>query len=339
MSNRLRVRDGASRVAMDPDAKCPTREVKMSVQQHGNLWTIILAGGRGERLSGFVKRMFGHGKPKQFCTFVGSRSMYEHTLDRADTISAPDHKVTVVAEEHYLAGWPELSKERPGKVIVQPRNRDTAAAVFLALNYVRRHDPEATVLICPSDHFVYPERQFCRAMVSAAELAADTGRVVLIGVQADRPETEYGWIRPGDDLGCRDGYRIRRVDACLEKPNLETCKTALSTGYLWNTSVLAAQVSHLWAAGWDCFPDMMILFQEYEASIGSPEESIKLRALYERMPSRNLSTDVLERIPHRLAVMELSSVVWADWGHAERIVETLRWLGTPSPLAAGQAAR
>ena len=91
----------------------------MLAQRRGNLWSVILAGGRGDRLSGFVKRMFGHGKPKQFCTFVGSRSMLAQ-LDRADTISAPDHKVTVVAEEHYLAGWPELVKgarkiaHRPG---------------------------------------------------------------------------------------------------------------------------------------------------------------------------------------------------------------------------------
>jgi mannose-1-phosphate guanylyltransferase len=310
----------------------------MLAQQHANLWPIILAGGRGERLSAFVKRMFGHGKPKQFCTFVGSRSMYEHTLDRADTISAADHKVTIVAEEHYLAGWPELSKERPGKVIVQPGNRDTAPAVFLALSYVRIHDPEAIVLICPSDHFVFPERQFCRAMLSAARLAEERRLVVLLGVQPDRPDTEYGWICPGADLGCTDGYRIRQVDAFLEKPNLETCKTAMSMGGLWNTSVIAAQASHLWSVGWNCFPGMMALFQEYEATIGSSEESTKLRAIYDRMPSHNFSTDVLQCIPDQLAVIELSAVVWADWGHSDRIIETLRWMGWRSPLAVGQAA-
>jgi len=206
------------------------------------------------------------------------------------------------------------------------------------LNYVRAHDPEATVLICPSDHFVYPERQFCKAMVSAARLATETPNLlVLLGVQPDRPETEYGWIRPGADLGRADGYRIRMVDSFIEKPNLETCRTALTTGCLWNTSVIAARAAHLWAVGWDCFPEMMILFQEYESSIEFSEESLKLRAIYERMPSRNLSTHVLECIPHQLAVLELNSVVWADWGQSERIIETLRWMGRPSPLAIGQA--
>jgi mannose-1-phosphate guanylyltransferase len=299
----------------------------------------VLAGGRGERLATFVKRTFGHTKPKQFCTFVGTRSMLEHTLDRADEISAPQHKVTVLAEEHYQAGWAQMSKGRPGKVVVQPLNRDTAAAVFVGVTHVRASDPDALLVICPSDHFIYPESRFCEAVFSAVKAVEEVQRlIVLLGVRPEGPETEYGWIQPGTGLGHSNGDEIRAVKTFVEKPGLEACKIALASGCLWNTSIIATTAGRLWAAGWLCFPETMILFKEYERWIGSSLEKTKLRDLYEAIPCCNLSRDLLEHIPKHVGVMELTSVVWSDWGHPERIAETLRLMEKQPALPHGCGA-
>jgi len=308
-------------------------------QENANLWSIILTDEHHQQLSSFAQRTFGQTKPKSFCTFVGTRSMFEHTLDRADQISAPERKVTVIAEEHSLAGWPEVSKQRSGQIIAQPRNRDSAAAVFLALAHVRAQDPNATVVICPSDHFIYPEDRFCKAVLSAARLAKELKYlIVLLGVQPDKPDTEYGWIRPGPNLGWADGYRVRAVEAFMEKPDLDVCKVAMATGGLWNTSILTASAAELWASGWLCCPDVMRLFEEYEKSIGSSQEKAQLKAIYEQMPSHNLSADILQYIPKQLAVVELTSVLWSDWGKSERIGETLRLLGNRAEPRKGQTA-
>jgi mannose-1-phosphate guanylyltransferase len=308
-------------------------------QQCKNVWSIILAGGRGERLTTFVKRTLGHTRPKQFCTFVGTRSMLEHTLDRADEISAPQQKVTVLAERHYQAGWAQMVVDRPGKVVVQPQERDTAAAVFVALTYVRAYDPDALLVICPSDHFIYPESQFCEEALNAVKAAQEINRlIVLLGVQPDRSETEYGWIEPGTVLGWSNGCDIREVTTFVEKPSREACETALANGCLWNTSIIATTAGRLWAAGWLCFPETMTLFKEYEPWIGSPWEKTKLRELYEKLPSFNLSRDLLQRAVQHIAVMELNSVVWSDWGKAERIVETLRRIGRRPAFSLTHAA-
>ena len=100
-----------------------------------NLWSIILAGGEGERLTPLVQRWLGRHKAKQYCTFIGTRSMFQHTLDRADLLSDPERKVTVIAQAHREEVMPQLVGRQPGRLIFQPTNRDTAVGVFLALTF------------------------------------------------------------------------------------------------------------------------------------------------------------------------------------------------------------
>ena len=84
------------------------------------LWSIILAGGNGERLKPMVQRWLGRHRPKQYCTFIGTRSMFQHTVDRSDRIVSPQRRVTVIARDHRDDAWPQLSSRPQGKVMLQP---------------------------------------------------------------------------------------------------------------------------------------------------------------------------------------------------------------------------
>ena len=106
-----------------------------------NVWSIVLAGGEGERVKPFVRRWLGHSRPKQYCTFVGTRSMFEHTLDRATRIALPQRTVVVAARHHRSELRNQLFAHLTHKVIEQPLNRDTAAGLFLPISYVRARDP------------------------------------------------------------------------------------------------------------------------------------------------------------------------------------------------------
>lgn len=289
------------------------------------LWSIILAGGEGSRMSAFVHRWLGRPTPKQYCAFVGTRSMFQHTLDRASRLTPPDRMVTVVARNHRrdaLAQWGDL---RGGTILFQPANRDTAAGLFLPLTYIRARAPEATVVLYPSDHFVYPEDRFLDAVRRAVQIAeSHSDRVVMLGVAPDRLELDYGWIQPGRPLESRDGEAMQSVRSFLEKPDAAQADAALRAGALWNTLVLAAKVDVLWRLGWQCLPDMMRHFEQLEQAIGGPEETRVLNAMYHELPIHNLSSDLLQRVPDQLAVIELTGVLWSDWGKPERIAETLR---------------
>ena len=299
-------------------------------------WSIILAGGEGERVQPFVRRWLGLPRPKQYCAFVGTRSMFQHTVDRARQL-VPDDRAVVVAARHH---WPDVDPQlrgRPiGKLLWQPANRDTAAGVFLPLSYIWRRDPQATVVVYPSDHFIFPEPRFLdtvRRAIAAVEALPD--RMLLLGVRPDRSETEYGWIECGPVLAGSPAHPVRAVSAFIEKPSAVRADSAFRSGALWNTLVLVAKAEALWRAGQACFPGMMPLFDRLASAWDGRDERAAVEAAYREMPAYNFSAHLLQRAATRVAVMELTGVLWSDWGKPERIVETIRRIGkTPAfPLS------
>ncbi|MEC4674461.1 MAG: sugar phosphate nucleotidyltransferase [Nitrospirota bacterium] len=291
-------------------------------------WSIVLAGGEGERVRPLIQSWLGRHRPKQYCTFVGTRSMFQHTLHRAAKLTPPDRMMTVVAHGHGNTPWTQFDGIPGIQVLRQPLNRDTAAGIFLPLAYIRARDPEATVLLYPSDHFVYPEDRFVEVvqhMVWAAERYPQ--RLVLLGVQPDCLELEYGWIQPGATFDQSSSCHVRAVQAFLEKPNPLQASRAMAAGAVWNTLILAAKLQKLWELGWRCFPEMMPLFERLCEAIGGPEEGKVLDATYRVMPARNFSSGLLQQVPENIAMIELTGVLWSDWGKPERIVETLQKIG------------
>lgn len=301
------------------------------------LWSIVLAGGEGTRVGSFVQRWLGKQRPKQFCTFVGTRSLLQHTLDRAARLAPVERSVLVVAQTHREEAMAQLDGRGVGTLLFQPANRDTAAGVFLPLTYIRARDPHATVVIYPSDHFVYPEEKFLDTVqhaVQAAERLCD--RVVLLGVAPDRLELDYGWILPGPRLAHAGRKPVQAVQRFLEKPTAQQADDALSNKALWNTMVMTAKVDTFWQLGRLCFPDLMERFERLGRAIGTPEEARVLDAIYHNMPARNFSSDLLQQVPDRVAVTELTNALWSDWGRPERIADALRRIDrTPAfPLEA-----
>jgi mannose-1-phosphate guanylyltransferase len=289
------------------------------------VWSIILAGGEGTRLRALVHRWLGRPKPKQYCAFVGTRSMFQHTLDRASRLTPPERMVTVVAHGHRHDALAQLDGRGGNTMLFQPANRDTAAGVFLPLTYIRARAPQATVVLYPSDHFVYPEERFLETVRRAVRIAESRpDRVVMLGVAPDRLELDYGWIQPGQPFIDLPGELVQAVHSFLEKPDAAQADAAIRTGALWNTLVFAANVELLWTLGWQCLPDMMPLFERLSQAIGGPEEGRVLEAIYRDMPAKNFSSGLLQRVPEQLAVVELTGVLWSDWGKPERIAETLR---------------
>jgi mannose-1-phosphate guanylyltransferase len=165
------------------------------------LWSIVLAGGNGERISADIYRWMGRPVPKQYCSFVGTRSMLQHTIARADALGLKEHQLTVVAMAHRQEAESQLADRAKGNIIVQPKNCDTFAGIFLPLTHAYARDPEATVVIYPSDHFIYPENAFIEMTASAIQAAEELqDMLILIGVPAENADQDYGWILPGSKL-------------------------------------------------------------------------------------------------------------------------------------------
>ncbi len=119
-------------------------------------WATVLAGGESERMQPLIRSWLGYDRPKPYCAFLGDHSMLRHTLDRVRDVVPPDRTMTVINGKHRGFLDQALSGQTPGRLFEQPVDRGTAPGVFLPVTQIMEEDPEATVLILPSDHFVFP---------------------------------------------------------------------------------------------------------------------------------------------------------------------------------------
>src|SRR3989304_5106771 len=109
----------------------PPDSTSGAVGPRGNLWGIVLAGGDGRRLEGFVGRILEKGGPKQYCAFIGQRSMLQHTLDRARHLVPRERLLTVITAAHRAWALRQLDGQPGETILIQPANRDTAPGALL----------------------------------------------------------------------------------------------------------------------------------------------------------------------------------------------------------------
>lgn len=299
----------------------------MRKRRETSVWSVVLAGGEGERTREFIERWLGEARPKQYCAFTGARSLFQDAIDRAGAIGPLDRTIAVVANSHGRWLGEQLRDRRIRALLFQPQNRGTAVGLYLALNFVRRVDPEAVVVVHPSDHFIHPRAAFATTLSRSLEAAEHfSDRLVLLGAKPDRPESDYGWIIPGRLLERMDGTRIRTVKRFREKPSSSQAADAMTAGGLWNTLILAGKLKTFWNLAERCLPEMVRRFEtlnELPDSLHSPS----LHSVYRDMPSCDLSSGLLEKASDALLVMELEDNTWSDWGRPHRILESLRRFG------------
>jgi len=308
------------------------------IQQQSHLWSLVLAGGDGRRMRPLIKQWLGREKPKQYCTFVGTRSMFQHTVDRADTFAPPERRVTVAASSHRHDVMSQLDGRHPGILLFQPANRDTAAGLFLGVASIRARDPFARIAVFPSDHYVAPECVFVDTVrCAAATLDFSSDRIVMLGCVPDHPETDYGWIQPGGEIGGAPGLPVQAVRRFVEKPCAEEAASVMAEGGLWNTFVFVARAETLWNLGWQYVPDVLALIDSsHDTPLGETDPR-DLEQIYRRMPALNFSSELLARAASSTAVMELRDVAWSDWGRPERIAEALASLERQPSFRSGSS--
>lgn len=304
-------------------------------------WAVILAGGDGMRLRSLVRQVLGADRPKQYARLLGPRTLLRQTLDRVALAISDERTLVVTVRQH--AGY--IAEEFAGcshpRVLAQPLERGTAAGVLYPAHWIAWRNPEATVAIFPSDHFLLGETTF---MAHVAEVTAwvekHPERLVLLGAQPTSPEVEYGWIEPAEALGELSTGPVRAVRQFWEKPSVARARACFGAGHLWNTSVLVGKVATLVQTGWQALPELSDRLAHIEPFVGTPEEADAVRQAYELMPRANFSKHVLEVCPDALAVSRLPHIVWSDLGSPHRVMEALtrmrirpEWARTLSPSA------
>jgi len=293
-----------------------------------HLWGIVLAGGEGKRLQEFIRKRYGAERPKQYSAIIGRRSMLRHTLDRVEKIIPPKQLQIVVAGKHrkYL---PEVLKEREKRaVLFTPENRESAASIYLALSHIYVRDPEAVIVIFPSDHFIGEEERFLQYVELAISFSEEhPDYIVLLGIKPTEAISDYGWIEPSKNFLNHKGNRFYRVVCFSEKPNLESAQQYFNKGWLWNSLVLAAKCDTLvkmYRQHLECIYDA---FKKAKTNYGTDKEEDFIANAFAGIPSKSFSKSVLEEIPDSLFVLRVEGIFWSDWGNKEQVLKDLDSLG------------
>ncbi|WP_163649717.1 mannose-1-phosphate guanylyltransferase/mannose-6-phosphate isomerase [Modicisalibacter sp. 'Wilcox'] len=196
---------------------------------------VILSGGSGSRLWPMSRA----GYPKQFLALHGDggETMLQATARRAqgEEFTAP---LLVCNEEHRFIVAEQLRQAaiQPSDIILEPAARNTAPAVAVAAARISQYNPEALMLVMPSDHVILDEPSFHDAVQVAAR-AADEGALVTFGVTPDAPETGYGYIQRGE-AWAGNAPGVYRVTRFVEKPDRDTAQAYLEAGdYAWNSGI------------------------------------------------------------------------------------------------------
>ena len=303
-------------------------------------WGVVLAGGKGIRLAGLTRRLYGEDRPKQYAVLTGRKSLLRQTLDRVGLLIPPQRTVvvTMAGQSSYMTA--ELRHEPSAPhVLEQPKDRGTAAAILLAARQVLTRDPEATLVVMPSDHFVANDEAFMAHVAEAVEFLEDRPeRIVLLGAEPSEAETDYGWIELGETVPRSGRSPMYRVRSFSEKPSQATADLLFACGALWNTFVFAGRASALIEAGRACLPSLHERLARLDSFLGTEHERWALGQAYELAQRASFSRAILERCPERLAVMRMSGTSWCDLGTPERVARTLDRLGIRPEWAAALGA-
>jgi mannose-1-phosphate guanylyltransferase len=203
---------------------------------------------------------------------------------------------------------------------VQPSNRETSASILFPLLHVVRRDPEARVIIFPSDHFILEEHRFMKYVAAGdAFIERHSKYLLLLGVELIHPGADYGWIETSMKIAEIDGSEIFRVKRFLEKPDAQKASVLQKNHSLCNTMVLAGLASTVIRKFRLTTPAVFQAFKRIDAELLSPREGEVVEEVYATLPSVDFSNAILQHDPRGLAVLRVHDVYWNDWGSGGRI--------------------
>jgi mannose-1-phosphate guanylyltransferase len=271
-----------------------------------NLYAVVLCGGRGERFWPKSRRAL----PKQFIALFGRQSLTQETSARVLELCPPARQLFVAPAEFQSVLRRQLGSS--ARFVFEPKGRNTAPAIGLAAEYLKREDPGATMLVLPADHLIEERPAFLKAVQMGARLARK-GLLVTFGIRPDRPDTGYGYVQLGELIAGKGSLTAHRVQAFREKPSPVRARAYLKAGnYVWNSGMFIWRVDAILAAFQRFMPEFHARLEEFGRAIDTRREKQALARLYQDAPSISIDYAVMEKADNVACVR--GAFDWDDVG-------------------------
>ena len=242
-----------------------------------NYYAIIMAGGVGSRFWPVSTTEF----PKQFHDMLGSGdTLIQKTFSRLSQLIPVENILILTNEKYNSLVLEQLPLVKQEQVLLEPAMRNTAPCILYASLKIKKQNPDALMVVAPSDHWIEDEKTFTENLQNCFDFCAKENALMTLGIQPTFPNTGFGYI----EFAKADINPIKKVNQFREKPDFETAKSFLASGnFLWNggifiwsvKSILEAfekfqpQMNNLFLKGWDCYnteKEQLFIDQNYGLS-------------------------------------------------------------------------
>lgn len=280
-----------------------------------NCYCVIMAGGAGTRFWPLSRIA----KPKQFLDVADTgKTFLRHTYERFSKIF-PCSNILVVTADRYkdivAEQIPELTAEN---ILLEPYSRNTAPCIAYATYTLLQRNPDARMVVTPSDHLIEDEELFVQTIIKAFDYIDDNDVLMTLGVVPTRPDTNYGYIQA---YGGQDAYKSSepmQVKTFTEKPDKELAKVFISTGeFFWNSGIFIWKASVIREEMEKYLPEVNGLFTGWERAIGSPIENNFIARVYTDCANISIDYGVMEKTSR--AWICPVKFGWSDFGTWESL--------------------
>ncbi|NMB70946.1 MAG: mannose-1-phosphate guanylyltransferase [Bacteroidales bacterium] len=279
---------------------------------NNNQYCVIMAGGIGVRFWPLSREA----RPKQFLDILGTgRTFLQETYDRFSKI-IPAGNIYVVTNKMYKQlvreQVPQIAEDH---ILLEPLRKNTAPCVAYASYRILSENPDAIMVVAPSDHLITREEEFLRIVQQGLEFVAENDALLTLGIKPSRPETGYGYIQVnGSDNGSalqRAG--IRKVKTFTEKPNAELARIFYESGeFFWNAGIFLWSVKSIIKAFEEYLPEVNVLFAEGNHVYGTMEEEHFIEGVYPQCKSISVDYAIMEKADNVYVLC--SDFGWSDIG-------------------------
>ena len=260
--------------------------------------------------------------PKQFVDVMGcGRSMIQMTVDRFAGV-CPIGNIWVVTSASYVDLVREQLPDIPvDNVLAEPCARNTAPCIAYACWKIMKKDPQANIVVTPSDALVKDTDEFRRVIDRALAFSAEAGRIVTVGIKPTRPETGYGYIAA--DEAVSENEEVLKVKAFREKPNLETAREYISTGnYFWNAGIFVWNVETIVQSIRTFTPDLAQKADAMAEAFYTADEASKVAEIFPTCEKISIDYAVMEKADYIYTLP--GDFGWSDvgtWGSLWTLLE------------------
>jgi mannose-1-phosphate guanylyltransferase len=285
-----------------------------------NYYCVIMAGGIGARFW----PMSRSSHPKQFIDILGTgQTLIQQTFERLTRLCPPENILIVtngIYKELVLNQLPQISEEQ---VLCEPMRRNTAPCIAYANYKILKKNPDACIVVAPSDHIILKEEEFVKTLQSALQAASENDWLLTLGITPSRPDTGYGYIQHKSEAVYAGDDKIRKVKTFTEKPNLELAETFLESGdFLWNSGIFVWSLKSIMQSFKDNLAEVDELFEKGMDQYNTAEEEKFINETYPVCKNISIDYGIMEKASN--VYVRISDFGWSDlgtWGSLHDIMK------------------